>query len=226
MNYGRSFSFMFEDRDWVVKIVLGGVFMLLSCILVGIPFLYGYVLEVIRNVAEGRDTPLPSWDNLGEKFVQGLIIVVILIIVAIPLILSSCAAGFLNAILADTRGDGARALMLLVVALAWLFFALYTLVYALFLPAFMIRYAMTRDFGATLNIRSAWSIITANFGNYILVLIVAALASLLGSLGTIACVIGVFLTYFWAYLLQGHLFGQYYRAFVSPAGGVSPQAAA
>lgn len=48
MDVGKSFTYMFEDKDWLVKIVLGGVFGLLSTFLIGLPFVLGYVLEVIN----------------------------------------------------------------------------------------------------------------------------------------------------------------------------------
>lgn len=46
LQVGRAFSFMFEDKNWVVKIILGAVFNLLSIVLVGIPFILGYTFGV------------------------------------------------------------------------------------------------------------------------------------------------------------------------------------
>ncbi|MGQ9555811.1 MAG: DUF4013 domain-containing protein [Anaerolineae bacterium] len=217
MDYGKSFSYMFKDKDWLMKIILGGVFILLSAILVGIPFVLGYILEVVRNVAAGRDEELPAWDNLGDKFVQGLMLLVVLLIISIPLWLFSCVMGVFNGIAASSSSDALQTLAALVSVLMWLLNVLYGLIFAIFMPAFMIRYAMTRDFGATLKIGEAWKVIKANFGNYILIIIIAWVAQVVASFGVIACVIGVFLTYFWAYLVQGHLLGQYYRNYVAPA---------
>jgi hypothetical protein len=218
VDYGRAFVFMFRDRDWPVKIVLGGVFMLLSSILVGIPFVLGYALELLRNVIEGRDEPLPAWDNLGEKFVQGLILLAILALLALPLMLGGCIAGVFQRLASSTRVEGLAILFGLVAAFVWLLFALYAIAYSLFAPAFVIRYAVTKEFGPAFNIRAAWSVLRANTGNYILMLIVAYVASLVSSLGTILCFIGVFLTGFWAYLVYAHLLGQYYRVYVAGSG--------
>jgi len=217
VDYGKSFSFMFKDRDWLMKIILGGVFMLLSVILVGIPFLLGYVLEVVRNVAAGRDEELPVWDNLGDKFVQGLMLLVVLLVISIPTWLFGCIVTVFNGLAASSNSDALVTLATLVSVLMWLLITLYGLILAIFIPALTIRYAMTRNFGATLKIGEAWKIIKANLGNYILIIIIAYVAQLVASFGVIACVIGVFLTYFWAYLVQGHLLGQYYRNYVAPA---------
>jgi len=214
MDYGKSFSFMFKDKDWLMKVIMGGVFALLSVILVGIPFVLGYMLEVIRRVAGGNDQELPAWDNLGEKFVDGLKLLVILLIVSIPLWLLACVMGVFNGIAANTNSDALTTLVALVNILVWLLNFLYGLVFAIFMPAFMIRYAMTRDFGQTLKIGEAWNVVRANIGNYILILVVAYLATLVASIGVIACVIGVFLTMFWAYLVEAHLLGQYQQKYV------------
>ena len=77
MNYTRAFSFMFEDKNWVVKIFVGAIFNLLSLILVGIPFILGYLLELAKNSSEGKEIPLPEWDKLGDKFTRGLIYLII-----------------------------------------------------------------------------------------------------------------------------------------------------
>ena len=224
MDYGRSFSYMFKDKDWLMKIVLGGVFALLSVILIGIPFMLGYVLEVVRSVAAGRDEELPAWDNLGDKFVQGLMILVVVLIASIPLWLFSCVLGVFNGIAARSSSDALSTLAILVNGLMWLLNGLYGLVLAIFAPAFMIRYAMTREFGATLKIGEALKVIKANLGSYILIIIITWVAQVVAGFGAIACVIGVFLTYFWAYLVQAHLLGQYYRIYVAPPGMVPDQA--
>ena len=63
---------MTEDPAWVTKILVGGLFTLLSAILVGIPFLLGYWGRTLKNVAAGERQPLPEWDDLGGIFNDGL----------------------------------------------------------------------------------------------------------------------------------------------------------
>ena len=63
-NLGRSFSYMFEDKDWFQKILIGAAFCLLSLVLIGIPFVLGYLLQVARQSSHGQELPLPAWDNL------------------------------------------------------------------------------------------------------------------------------------------------------------------
>ena len=65
------------------------IFNLLSLVLVGIPFVLGYLLELAKNSSEGKEIPLPEWDRLGEKFTRGLVYLIILIIYWIPGIILS-----------------------------------------------------------------------------------------------------------------------------------------
>src|SRR5262245_229692 len=72
LDFGRAFQFVFEDPDWVKKILLGGLFQLLAIVVIGIPFFIGYFLRVIRRTAQGEARPLPDWDDLGGLFSEGL----------------------------------------------------------------------------------------------------------------------------------------------------------
>ncbi|NPV07959.1 MAG: DUF4013 domain-containing protein [Anaerolineae bacterium] len=216
MDYGKPFTFMFEDREWVAKILIGALFALLSIVLIGIPFVLGYALEVIRRVAAGREDVLPAWDDLGDKFVQGLILVVILFIFYLPAtLLGSCSSIFLSSLADAGRSNVGGTVFGLLLALVNLLVGLYGFLIGLLIPAISIRYAMTRDFGATFNLSALWQVVSADLGNYVLVLLVGWVAGVIASLGVIACIIGVFVTGFWSMLVQGHLYGQYYRNFVS-----------
>ncbi|MHB0879084.1 MAG: DUF4013 domain-containing protein [Anaerolineae bacterium] len=223
MDYGKSFTFPFKDQDWLMKFIVGGVFVLLSGILVGIPFVLGYMVEMIRNVIAGNDEVLPAWDNLGEKFMQGLTLAVILLILFIPSALLACITSVFSSIAANSSSDAVMTIIALINILVVLLQVLWGLIIAVFAPAIILRYTITRQFGATLKFGALWSIIRANLGQYILVLVISWAASVVASFGTILCIIGVFLTMFWAYLVQAHLLGQYQRNFVSP-GGVMPMA--
>src|SRR6185369_14629752 len=71
-DFVKPFAFVFEDARWINKVLLGGVFQLLSFMLIGVPFLLGYLAKLVRNVVNGVTLPLPEWDDLGEMFGEGL----------------------------------------------------------------------------------------------------------------------------------------------------------
>src|SRR4051794_19603583 len=71
-DFVKPFAFVFEDARWINKVLIGGIFQLLSALLVGIPFLLGYLAQLVRNVVANATLPLPEWDDLGEMFNEGL----------------------------------------------------------------------------------------------------------------------------------------------------------
>ncbi len=187
-NVGRAFSFMFEDKDWVVKILLGAVFNLLTLVLVGIPFLFGYLLELAKNSSEGKEIPLPEWDNLGDKFVRGLIYLVIVIIYSIPGIILSA-----------------------IPCVKYCFGPLYFLALAFVLPYITVRYAQTGNFEEVFRFNQIFDFAKANVSNLIIVVLLTIALEIIATFGALALIVGIFFTMFWADLAIFYLYGQVYR---------------
>jgi hypothetical protein len=187
-NVGRAFSFMFEDKNWVVKIILGAVFNLLMLVLVGIPFVLGYLLELAKNSSEGKELPLPEWDKLGDKFVRGLIYLVILIIYSIPgMILSfiPCVKFCLG--------------------------PLYFLALAFVLPYITVKYAQTGSFEEVFRFNEIIEFVKNNLSNLVIVILLNIALGIIATFGVLALVVGIFFTMFWADLGIFYLYGQVYR---------------
>lgn len=184
-NLGRAFTFMFEDKDWPSKIILGGVFVLLCVILIGIPFLLGYLLEVARRAYKNEEIPLPDWDDMGGKFTQGLIFFIILVIYSIPGLILSILPCLGNCLC-----------------------VIYALLVALIMPYLMIRYAETRDFNIAFKFEPMVRYIRENIGDIVIVILIAIGMHILAYFGLILLIIGVFLTMFWAMLGKAYLFGK------------------
>ena len=49
-DIGEAFSFPFRDPNWVSKFLIVAIFVALSILLIGIPVLYGYYLELVQRV--------------------------------------------------------------------------------------------------------------------------------------------------------------------------------
>ncbi|MGQ9503240.1 MAG: DUF4013 domain-containing protein [Anaerolineae bacterium] len=211
MDVGSSFTYMFQDRDWLKKILIGGVITLIP--IVNFAAL-GYVVQVVRNVRDGQDLPLPEWDQFGEYFVSGLYLFLVYLVYALPVIVLAClqVAGSVTLGVSDSSGGNAQGLVSLYAIASTCLSCLMGL-WGLFLgvisPALFVRFAETGSFGATLGLGGWLTVIRANLGNYLIVMILSWLVlSFLAPLGTIACVVGIIFTQFWAYLVSGHLFGQ------------------
>jgi hypothetical protein len=193
-NLGRAFAFMFEDKDWIQKILIGAAFVLLSVILVGIPLVLGYLLEVARRSAEGQEVPLPDWDNLGDKFGKGLLFFIILIIYSIPITIVSFILQLIPCI---------GALLGLVV---WL-------VFWMIVPYLAVQYARTGNFNTAFEFDKIITFVKENITNLLIVLVMSIVFSIIAQFGVLALIIGLLFTTFWAGLGTYYLYGQlFYEA--------------
>ncbi len=212
MNIGKAVSFAFEDERWLVKIVIGGAFAFLSSLLIGIPFVLGYMVQTLRNVASDEPSPLPEWTELGNKFIEGLSLFVIMLIYALPMILLSCVTSAFGRAAGERNG-----IQLVTICLNCIWF-LYLLLYSLFIPAAIIRYAMTEEITVAFRFGEIFTFITRNLGNYILAVVLSWVIYFIASFGVIICFVGVLFTSFWALLVEAHLYGQIYRLSGEAAG--------
>src|SRR6185369_381584 len=89
-DFVKPFAFVFEDARWINKVLIGGIFQLLAMMLIGVPFLLGYLAKLVRNVIADVALPLPEWDDLGEMFNEGLRLVGVAILYALPFIMLIC----------------------------------------------------------------------------------------------------------------------------------------
>jgi hypothetical protein len=85
MDYGKAFSYPFQDPEWVKKILIGGLMYLLGFLLIPVFFPMGYMIQTIKNVATGVEPALPQWDDWGGYFVKGLMSWLIAIVYMIPM---------------------------------------------------------------------------------------------------------------------------------------------
>jgi len=184
-NLGRAFTFMFEDRAWPGKVILGGVFILLSCVIIGIPFILGYQLEMSRRAYENKEVPLPEWDNMGDKFTQGLIFLIIVIIYWIP-----------------------GSLLFLLPCLGPCFSLVYALIFALIAPYITTKFALTRDFNEAFNFQKIMEFVKANIGDIVIVILISIAMGIVASFGVILLIVGVLFTLFWSILGQSYLYGK------------------
>lgn len=219
MEIGKSFSFVFEDEKWVSKVIIGAIFYLLSVFIIGAFFVFGYMMELIRNVANGNPNPLPEWDNLGSKLGRGFMLFLVFLVYSLPLIVLYICAFIPSIAASNTDNTGVAGVAGLISAIGFCLVFIYAIILAVLSPAIIVRYAITGSFGSCFQFGQLISFITSNLGNYVIAILIAIVANLIGQLGIIACGIGVFLTSFYAMLVISHIFGQVYRQAVQRGTG-------
>ncbi|MCB0182480.1 MAG: DUF4013 domain-containing protein, partial [Anaerolineae bacterium] len=72
----------------------------------------------------------------------------------------------------------------------------------------VIRYAQYDTLGAAFQFGDIFNFIKANIGDYIIVVLLSWVASIIAAFGVILCLVGVFFTFFWSILVTGNLYGQ------------------
>jgi uncharacterized protein involved in cysteine biosynthesis len=188
-NLGRSFSYMFEDENWLQKILIGALFCLLSLVLIGIPFVIGYLLELAKNASQGKELPLPSWSDLGEKFVQGLLFIVIMVAYGIPLAIIYFVLIFIPCI-------------------GWLAIFVIGFSFSLLVPYIAVRFARSGNIGDAFDISGMWNFLKNNLGNLLIVWLMSIVLGIIAVFGLLALLIGVLFTFFWSLLARFYLYGQ------------------
>jgi hypothetical protein len=191
MDAGTSFVYMLKQPGGIVKILIGGILLIIP--IFGACVVLGYALRTMRGVAAG-DEQLPEWSDWGDLFVKGLIVIVAGIIYSIPTIILT-RLGILGSLL----------------SFVWSIFEW------IVLPAAVLRYAVTDNFGAFFEFSAIFDFIKANASNYILAIVLALVAGFISMFGLILLLIGVLFTYFWAALVYAHLLGSVYRASLAPS---------
>jgi hypothetical protein len=221
LDFGRCFTFVTEDPDWVKKVLIGGAFAFASMFIVGAFFVAGYFSRLMKRVAAGEPRPLPEWDDLGGIFGEGLRLVGLYLLYLVGLLLVAlvlaCPLGLVIWGLSGfNRSEAAEQLAValggLGILLFYAFVAVLSLVLYVVFPAAATRVIFKGEVGAGLDFRAIFGFVRSNLGNYLLSLVVFLLASFLAQFGIVLCCVGVFPVSFWAYLTFGHALGQTVRA--------------
>ena len=204
MDIGKAFRFVFEDPEWVAKVLIGGIMALLTPLIIGALFLLGYSVELVQNVRAGAEQPLPRWDDLGGKAGKGLKLGIVFLIWSLPILVLT----ILLILLMLAAGEDETAILALSLCFGSLTL-LWSLVLAFATPAIVIHFAETEQIGAGLQVGRILSFTLNHIGEVLIAVLISWVAGLVaGLVGTLLCGIGLLFTGFWASMVQYHLYGQ------------------
>ncbi|HEY6074891.1 MAG TPA: DUF4013 domain-containing protein [Anaerolineales bacterium] len=231
MDIQKSFSFPFEDTEWINKLGLGAIITMIPVL----NFAWsGYMVGIIRNVLDGAARPLPTWDDLGKKFTDGVILAAAGLIYALPMLLligipitflvfSGILSGNQNLedISRVMAGLGSVVFFTLLCVVI-----LYGLALSIIYPAILLMYAREGTFASCFQFRRILDLISKNSGPFLTLwgvsivagLVVGMMVSLATALvGWVPCIgwiAGMILTlgsgvYYTS--IHAHLVGQFGR---------------
>lgn len=211
MDFAKSFKFVFEDPDWMKKIGLVSLITLIP--VVGTIVLMGYALETARRVIRQDPEPLPSLD-FGAQLGLGFKGFIINFVYAIPMFLI-----YLPVIIATaTMSSDSSELPALVMGLMFCcggLMLLYGITLAVVLPAAIGNFLATGQMGAAFRFSEIIALVRAAPSAYLMVLVGTIAANFIGSLGMIACGIGVLFTFTYAMVVAYSMYGQAYRVSIA-----------
>lgn len=220
----------FDDESRVTKIVLGALLLFVPIVNFVV---FGYEIQVVRNVRAGQARPMPEWSDFGKFFSDGLILGLARLIYGLPVLLlmapffSVFLLPIFIAILAGnsdsrtldrlmgTAFAGGMLLGLLGLAVAML----YGLAVGFAMPAVAANYIKRGTFAACFDVKAIFAFMRANFNNYLMVWVTSLIVTVgLVAVATIVNLIPCigFLIYlpvmaagsFYSLMAGGHALGQ------------------
>ena len=222
MDVNKAFRFMFDDKQWISKLLIGAVMSVLSFLIIPAFILQGYLVKIVRQVMDGNDSELPEWMDYGKLVRDGFFVTIGQLIWALPFILLMLIVGLVTGGLGsvvDSSGDmvaaattGAGLLMACLVLLTVIAFLFLT-------PALLIQYARADEFGAPFRFSAIFDIIRDHMADILIAFLVAVVAVLAISvvsgivaivpcLGWIAAVLIGLAMGPYIQFVTGHLYGQ------------------
>ncbi len=210
MNFGKAFTFVFDDPEWLKKVAINALIGLIP--IIGALYLLGWGLEVARRIAIQSPIPLPDVDFgtfLGhglKAFVVGLVYTLPIWIVTIPMVVIALVVEG-----AGMDREVANVLLMITNLCGGLLLLLYGLLMGLVLPAALTRTVVYGSIKSGLQFGSVLGLVRAAPGAYIVTLLGTFVAGLLAAfVGTLACGIGLIFTAAYQQAVMGHFYGQAY----------------
>lgn len=231
MDIEKSFSYPFEDKDWTTKLGLGAAISFIPILNFA---LSGYMVGILRNTMNNVSEPLPTWDDLGKKFMDGLILFAAGLIYALPMLILLCLPLSVMAFSGILSGDSsmedlARAMAGAGGILFTCFFCLigiYWLAFSIIYPAILVLFAREGTFASCFKVREALDLIRRNmasfftawgislllsFGLSMVVGVINAVVSWILCIGWIVSLALFAGSMIYTMVVYGHLFGQFAR---------------
>jgi hypothetical protein len=214
MDFGLAFSFPFQDQQWIKKLLITAVLILVP--IIGWIAVLGWSLEVTRRVIRQHPEPLPDWSEFGALLGLGFKGFLIGIVLSIPAWVISLPSVALSAFAQDSAD--LQSIVAIVSICTSCVSILYSIVLAFATPAAYGELASTDQIGAALNPGRILQLVRAAPSGYLIAILGTLVGGIVASLGVIACVVGVFFTFAYYAALAGHLYGQaYLQASAAPA---------
>lgn len=219
MDVGRAFSFVADDKDWAVKILIGaGILLagilfsplLLIPLIAAVALLSGYSLAITRRVIRGQGPLLPDWQGWRTFLTDGLKVIVVTVVYALPAIVVAVMLGVPGGFLQESSSHAAIALGELLSIITALVSLAWGILISFLLPAAIGLLADHENLAAAFRFGDVLGLVRNNFSTFLVTVLMSWVASLVGGLGKLVCGVGWLATMPYSVMVTGHLYGQAY----------------
>jgi hypothetical protein len=199
-----------DDPRWIAKLAIGSAVLVTGFLLLGLPLVIAYPLRVTRHAAEGR-SGLPEWEDWGGLYAEGLRAMGVWLLHYVPLGLAVAvpvlALGATGMRFPEEGSDLGALLILALFVPGWLLLV----AFAVYVNSALVRVAVLDRFSAALEVGENVSFLLRNLVNWLLVLAVLLITSVVSQLGPCLCCIGVLPVTVWTQCAFHHAMGQVAR---------------
>lgn len=214
MNFEKSMKFPFKGDTWVTKLLIAAGLTLTG---IGAVLIIGYGLEIMREMYNSKSDDLepPEWSNIGENLTDALKLIVVMLVWALPILVISGAFTIVIAIFSSAATDSSGEAIAFIITILTVLFtgatSLYGVLISGYIPTVMGEVATKQTIKAGLDFKNIFKLTKGHFWRNLGLYLIASIAgSLVTSLSTILCGIGVFAGAAYSNAFMFHLFGQSY----------------
>ena len=217
MNFGLSFSYVFEDKDWFKKIAIPALCALIPVL--GQFIVVGWGLKATKNVIDGKErNALPELEfgqDLGSGFMASLIVLIYSLPAAIIVGISGAMFGF-----SSEQGDVGNWVLIILGSCIGLIGLLLGILSTILAAPAVANYVAKGQFSAAFKFKEIIGMLKKSFVSWLLVILGQIVAmGFIAPLGAIACGIGALLTFVYGTAVYSHLIGQAYNQSAAPVIG-------
>lgn len=219
MNFTKAFTYIFDDKRWLEKLLIPLLVTLIP--IIGWMVVSGYVMRVIRNVAQHEIEPLPTLE-FGNDLGRGFKMFVADFVYALPALVIYLV--FLLPVFLSNNNNTITIIAIISSIIGWLLFVAYILILVFLLPVVNANLAVKGNLGAAFDFKTIFGMIKNNLKAWLIVLGGSLLCSaIIAPLGAIVVFIGAIITGLYSQLVVAHLSGQAYIQSQTPGGEGTPR---
>ncbi len=217
MKLGHAFTYIFDDQDWVGKIIIVMVLTFATALLmpffflglVPLAILLGYTVELVANVRDNTANPLPKWGDYGQTLSKGVPVLTAMVAYNLPAIVLTSCFWLIPSLFTDEIATGFFTLILVCCLLP--FVIIYTAVTWTMLAVGVVHYARSGQAGEFYKVSTlldtARDMGTVTFGWILASIAINIIFGLIYIVPCLGWIAGAGLSI----PVHGHLLGQYAR---------------